>query len=187
MSDDPLSAFRDGVVLEFRTRRESRDFLRLLEEHQPSHSFLQGASLFSEALDAESLLNVDSRNLIIRDVEKRQAAAVVSNRDLLTATEEGRLHLPGQQASGLMVQMQKQLQPRPPAPPWVADPDRNPMWHESASMPFHGCVASRTFVRGTAEGSLYAVQDRLTAIVGIPGLRVAVFAALVWERITATN
>ena len=187
MTDEPFSTFQNGVVLAIGTRRENGDLLRCLQQNQPDHPYLHGAPLFSEASNAESLLNVDPRNLLIPSVEERRAAVATSNSDLLRATPESRAVLPHQQVATLIDQMQDQLR-TPPAPaPWIADPKRNAMWGESGYTPYHDCVATRTFVRKTGEGRLYVVQDRLTATVTLPDLRLVVFSALVWQRITATN
>ena len=187
VTTDWLLEFRNGVVAEVERRRAAGEFLRLLQDNRPNHPLLSEMSVFSEASHGESLTAVDSRNLIIREVETRRAAVVVSNRKLLTATDKARLGLPDKALSKLVHEMQRQLQPKPPEPPSEADPDQNPMWGESAAAPHHDCVASRTFVRRTDHDGIFVVQDRLTAIVAIPVLRVAVFAALVWERIIASN
>ena len=79
------------------------------------------------------------------------------------------------------------MAPQPPSPPPEADPDRNPMWHEWTTNKHHETLASRTFVRNKHGGDRSVLQDRLTVTVAIPELRLVVFAALIWERISATD
>ena len=183
---DFLLEFRHGMVAELDRRKGRGEFLKVLRENQPGHPHLRGNTSISEANHGEPLIRDDWPMAIIQNIEKRRAAIVVSNRDLLTRTAEQQTRLPRERVSMLIRDIRRQLGPDPPAPPPLADPAQNPMWYESATAPHHDCVACRTFMALTNGKERHILQDRLTAIVAIPGLRTAVFAALVWERITAS-
>lgn len=183
MTTDPLTGFYLSVLEQIEKRKDQGDFLRLLQDHEPG----LGYRLSSEAPGLESLFSFGSRNPVIAHVEERRAAVVVSNRDLLGVERLQRPRFGNQCVESLMVQLREQLVPQPPPPSPETDLDHNPMWDESTTNKHHETLASRTFVRNNGGRHRSLLQDRLTATVAIPDLRLVVFAALVWERITATD
>ena len=183
MTTDPLTSFYKSFVEQVETRRDKGEFLRLLQEHGPGPRY----RLSSEASGWESLISFNSRNLVITNVDKRQAAAVVSSHDLLGVEEPQGPQFASACVGTLMAQLREQMAPRPPPPSSAADPDRNPMWGEWTTTKHHETVASRTVVRSNDNGGRSLLQDRITVTVAIPELRLVVFAALIWERISASD
>lgn len=183
MTTDPLTGFYTSVVEQVEARKDRGEFLRLLQEHEPGPPY----RLSSEASGLESFLSVGSRNPVITNVEKGRAAAVVSNRDLLGAEQPDRPRLASECVDTLMAQLREQMAPQAPPPLPEADPDRNPMWDEWTTTKHYETLASRTFVRNNDIGGRSLLQDRITVTVAIPELRLVVFAALIWERISATD
>lgn len=181
MTTDPLTDFHRSVVEQVKTRKDGGEFLRLLQEHGPGPRY----RLSSEASGWESLFSLESRNPVITNVEKRRAAAVVSNHDLLGVEQGQEPQFACACVETLMTQLAEQMAPQPPPPSPEADPDRNPMWDEWTTTKHYETLASRTFVRNNDGRSL--LQDRITVTVAIPELRLVVFAALIWERISATD
>ena len=177
MTTDPLSECYAAIVEQVRKRKESGEFLRLLRECEPGPPY----RLSSEGSSMEPLLAADSR-----DVEKRRAAVIVSDSDLLGVEHPPRPGWANEWVRPLMAELREQMTPQPPPPSAAADPDRNPMWHEWTTNKHHEALGSRTFVRNDG-GSRSLLQDRLTATVAIPELRLVVFAALIWERTATTD
>ena len=183
MTNDPLTSFQMAVVEQVRRRNKNGEFLRLLQEHVPGPHY----RLSSEASGLEPLSSFRSPNPVIANIDKRRAAAVVSDPDLLGVDEPEGTRWANAWVETLMDELREQMAPQPPPPSPEADPDRNPMWHEWMTTKHHETLASRTFVRDDGGGDLSVLQDRLTVTVAIPELRLVVFAALIWERITATD
>lgn len=182
MTTDPLTDFYTSLVEQVQTRREKGEFLRLLRECEPGPPY----RLSSEASSLESLFSFGLRNPVITNVQKRRAA-VVSNLDLLGVDQPEQPHWANECVGSLMAQLRDQMAPQPPPPSLDADPERNPMWHEWTTNKHHETLASRTFVRNKHGSDRSVLQDRLTVTVAIPELRLVVFAALIWERISATD
>ena len=183
MTTDPLTDFCTSLVERVQTRREKGEFLRLLQEHEPDSRYC----LSSEASSLESLLSFGLSNPVITRVEKRRAAVVVSDRDLLGVEQPQQPLFASACVETLTADLREQMAPQPPPPSRDADPERNPMWHEWTTHKHHETLASRTFVRSNGGGDSSLLQDRITVTVTIPELRLVVFAALIWERISATD
>ena len=183
MTTDPLTSFYASFVEQVETRKDKGAFLRLLQEHGPGPRY----RLSSEASGWGSLASFDSRSLVISNVEKRRAAVVVSDHDLLGVEQPQEPEFARACVGSLMAQLGEQMAPQPPPPSLAADPDRNPMWHEWTTTKHYETLASRTFVRNHGGGGRSLLQDRITVTVAIPDLRLVVFAALIWERISATD
>ena len=183
MTTDPLTSFYTSFVEQVEARKDKGEFLRLLQEHGPGPRY----RLASEAPSWESLFSFKSRNPVITNVEKRRAAAVVSDHDLLGVEQPRWPQFASACVETLMAQLGEQMVPQPPPPSPEADPDRNPMWDEWTTTKHYETLASRTFVRTNDSGGRSLLQDRITVTVAIPELRLVVFAALIWERISATD
>ena len=182
MTTDPLTSFYTSLVEQVETRKDKGEFLRLLQEYGPGPLY----RLSSEASGGESLFSFDSRNLVITNVEERRAEITVSNRALLGVERPQGPEFANERIGTLMAELRKQIAPQPPPPSPEASPDRNPIRDEWTTIKHYETLASRTFVRHNG-GGRSVLQDRLTVTVAIPDLRLAVFAALIWERISATN
>lgn len=183
MATDPLTSFQVSFVEQVQRRKDTGEFLRLLQERDPGPPH----RLLSEVSGLESLLSFGLQNPVITNVEKRRAATVVNDLDLLGVEEPEQPLWTNGRVETLIGQLREQMAPQPPPPPPEADPDRNPMWQEWTTNKHYETLASRTFVRNEHGGDHSVLQDRLTVTVAIPELRLVVFAALIWERITATD
>lgn len=183
MTTDPLTRFHVSFVEQVQRRKDTGEFLRLLQEREPGSPY----GLLSEASGLESLLSFGLQNPVITKVETRRAATIVDALDLLDVEEPEQPLWTKGCVETLLGQIREQMAPQPPPPSPEADPDRNPMWQEWTTNKHYGTLASRTFVRDEHGGNHSVLQDRLTVTVAIPDLRLVVFAALIWERITASK
>jgi hypothetical protein len=184
VTTDLLFGFRDRVIGEFEYLRKGGEFVRLLQEYEPGPDVLKGADLYSQATDVETLIEDDSRELEITELELRKMPVVISDQDLIGAAGEARERLPEETIAQIVRATRARLEPG--AAETEADGVLDMRWYQTGASHYGECVGCRTFVREDPEG-LRVVQDRLIGVVQIPDSLSEVFVGLRWERRTAVG
>ena len=187
MPNEFFARFRRGLVREFKEWKERGEFLPILRQCQPSHPYLEGASLESESVNPERIDTIVPAAIYQQNKPARRVGEVVSNRFLRSVTGEDRLLLPSQKVSLLTRTMRTVLHWRNRAGPVEADPTRKLGWRDTEFAVYRECVACLTFVRRDPKGAVVVLQDRFVAIVDTSSFYQEVFAVLQWERTVATD